>query len=268
MGFSMRIVFATLDVAGELIGLQMGLSFASFFDPQSAGTTSVVAQIIGLVVSLIFLSLNGHLMLVEVLSRSFEWLPISADPMHAEGWLMLARSGSVLFATGLLLALPVVGRPAHHQYRPGRADARCPAAQSVCGGFPITSTVGIAVIWLTLQRWRMCWSRFSMPASKAWPCSCGCGPGTRVLPGETCSRILSFGPPSSLSPLRPLKVDPGACPRVCYNPADSGRNSIMLAATSNPFHLVSTQSATPMSKTHRVQDRYAFRHVGSHPRTR
>ncbi|MDB5799906.1 MAG: flagellar biosynthetic protein FliR [Rhodocyclales bacterium] len=150
MGFSMRIVFATLDVAGELIGLQMGLSFASFFDPQSAGTTSVVAQIIGLVVSLIFLSLNGHLMLVEVLSRSFEWLPISADPMHAEGWLMLARSGSVLFATGLLLALPVVVALLITNIALAVLTRAAPQLNLFAVGFPITSTVGIAVIWLTL----------------------------------------------------------------------------------------------------------------------
>ena len=150
MGFSMRVVFATLDVAGELIGLQMGLSFATFFDPQSQGQTSVVAEIIGLIVSLLFLALNGHLMLIEVLARSFEWLPISANPVHAQGWLMLARSGTVLFATGLLLALPVVVALLITNIALAVLTRAAPQLNLFAVGFPVTSTVGIAVIWLTL----------------------------------------------------------------------------------------------------------------------
>lgn len=150
MGMSMRVIFATLDVAGELIGLQMGLSFATFFDPQSQGQTSVIAQIIGLVVSLLFLALNGHLMLIQVLARSFEWLPISANPVHAEGWLLLARSGTLLFATGLLLALPVVAALLITNISLAVLTRAAPQLNLFAVGFPITSTVGIGVIWLTL----------------------------------------------------------------------------------------------------------------------
>jgi flagellar biosynthesis protein FliR len=150
MGFAMRVVFAALDVAGELIGLQMGLSFATFFDPQSQSQTSVVAEIIGIIVMLLFLALNGHLMLIEVLIRSFEWLPLSANPVHAEGWLLLARSGAVVFATGLLLALPVVVALLITNIALAVLTRAAPQLNLFAVGFPITSTVGITVIWLTL----------------------------------------------------------------------------------------------------------------------
>jgi hypothetical protein len=45
LGFALRITFAAVDVAGELIGLQMGLSFATFFDPTSGGQTPVVDRV-------------------------------------------------------------------------------------------------------------------------------------------------------------------------------------------------------------------------------
>jgi len=150
MGFAMRIVFATLDVAGELTGLQMGLSFATFFDPQSNGQTAVIAEIIGIVVSLIFLALNGHLMMINVLAHSFEWLPISPQPIHAEGWLMLARGGSVIFATGLLVALPVVAALLITNLSLAVLTRAAPQLNLFAVGFPITSTVGIAVLWLSL----------------------------------------------------------------------------------------------------------------------
>jgi len=150
MGFCMRVIFSTLDVAGELIGLQMGLSFATFFDPQSAARSSVVAQIFGLIITLVFLALNGHLMLIEVLVRSFEWLPMSITPLHAEGWLMLVRTGGALFATGLLLALPVVVALLITNIALAVLTRAAPQLNLFAVGFPITSTIGIAVIWLTL----------------------------------------------------------------------------------------------------------------------
>ncbi|HQV16232.1 MAG TPA: flagellar biosynthetic protein FliR, partial [Denitromonas sp.] len=85
IGFVMRLVFAAVDVAGELIGLQMGLSFATFFDPQSGGQTGVLAEFLGLLASLIFLALNGHLLMIEVVVRSFDWLPIRPEPFAAIG---------------------------------------------------------------------------------------------------------------------------------------------------------------------------------------
>ena len=77
LGFALRITFAAVDVAGELIGLQMGLSFATFFDPTSGGQTPVVAEFLGLLTALVFLAMNGHLLALSVLAESFTLLPVS-----------------------------------------------------------------------------------------------------------------------------------------------------------------------------------------------
>src|SRR5690606_9905393 len=70
MGFTMRIVFAAVNMAGELIGLQMGLSFASFFDPASGGNTSVMSRLLNTLAMLIFIPGNRHLILISRLARS------------------------------------------------------------------------------------------------------------------------------------------------------------------------------------------------------
>src|SRR5712692_8670447 len=44
MGFAMRIVFAAVEMAGAITGMTMGLSFATFFDPQSQGQSSAISQ--------------------------------------------------------------------------------------------------------------------------------------------------------------------------------------------------------------------------------
>ena len=108
MGFAARIVFSAFDLAGEFIGTQMGLGFATFYDPLSASQTPVIAEFIGLITLLLFLSMNGHLLYFATLAQSFSAIPISATPLAAASWLNLAELGSKIFSAGLLLALPVV----------------------------------------------------------------------------------------------------------------------------------------------------------------
>ena len=108
MGFAARIVFAAFDLAGEFIGTQMGLGFATFYDPLSSSQTPVIAEFIGLIALLLFLSMNGHLLYFATLAQSFSAIPVSATPLGAASWLNLTELGSKIFSAGLLLALPVV----------------------------------------------------------------------------------------------------------------------------------------------------------------
>ena len=78
IGFVVRIVFSTMEMAGQLAGLQMGLGFASFYDPQHAANTGIVAQFLGLFMLLVFLAFNGHLIVLRALIESFVQLPIGS----------------------------------------------------------------------------------------------------------------------------------------------------------------------------------------------
>ena len=150
MGLTLRIVFAALDVMGEIISLQMGLSFATFFDPVAGGQTAVIGEFLMLIATLIFLSLNGHLLMVDALARSFEWLPITETQPHKGGWLMLARFGSTIFAAGLLMALPVVTALLITNIALGILTRAAPQLNLFAIGFPITLTVGFGVLLLAL----------------------------------------------------------------------------------------------------------------------
>ncbi len=149
IGFLMRLFFAAIDVAGEMIGLQMGLSFAVFFNPQTGGQSSVVAEFLGLLTLLIFLSLDGHLMLIKVLVASFEWLPVGTAP-EAAGWLVIVRYAAVMFATGVLLALPIVASLLTTNIALGVLTRAAPQLNLFAVGFPVTLTVGFFVLMLSL----------------------------------------------------------------------------------------------------------------------
>lgn len=150
MGLVLRVVFAALDLMGEIISLQMGLSFATFFDPIAGGQTAVVGEFLTLLATLVLLSLNGHLLMLDALARSFEWLPVSATLPHRGGWMILVRFGASIFASGLLMALPVVTALLITNIALGVLTRAAPQLNLFAIGFPITLTVGFGVLLLTL----------------------------------------------------------------------------------------------------------------------
>ena len=150
MGFAMRIVFSAVEMAGEIAGLQMGLGFATFFSPRSDGSTLVVGKFLGLLATLVFLSVNGHLLMLSVLAESFNVFPISAEPFSAGGWKMLADWGSRIFEAGLGLALPVVTALLIVNLALGILTRAAPQLNIFAVGFPITLMVGMAALMLSL----------------------------------------------------------------------------------------------------------------------
>jgi flagellar biosynthetic protein FliR len=150
MGFAVRLAFVTVDVAGELIGLQMGLSFAVSYDPLHGGQTPVLTEFIGLITALIFLAMNGHLMILAGLSESFHLLPVSAEPPHAAGLATLLRWSSVIFASGLLLALPLIAALLIANIALGILSRVAPTLNLFAIGFPVTMVVGFLVLMVSL----------------------------------------------------------------------------------------------------------------------
>lgn len=149
IGFTMRLFFAAVDLAGEMIGLQMGLSFAVFFSPTTGGQSSVIAEFLGLITLLVFLALDGHLMLVQVMVATFEWLPVGMATA-ADGWLVIVRYASVMFAAGVMMALPMVATLLIANIGLGILTRAAPQLNLFAVGFPVTLAVGFFVLLLSL----------------------------------------------------------------------------------------------------------------------
>lgn len=149
IGFVMRIAFAAVDMAGELAGLQMGLGFATFFDPHNASASPVLAQFFGLLAALVFLAANGHLMLVSALVESFRALPPGSalDAGALQG--LLGWAGTI-FLAGLMLALPVIAALLVANLALGVLTRAAPQLNLFAVGFPVTLLIGFAVIALSL----------------------------------------------------------------------------------------------------------------------
>lgn len=150
MGFSMRMVFTIAQAAGEYAGLQMGLSFATFFDPGSGGNTMVLARLLNVIAMLVFLALDGHLMLIMTLAESFLALPIADAPLAGGGWFLLASAGSQIFAGGLMLALPLITTLLTLNLAMGILNRVSPQFSIFSVGFPVTLLAGIGMLMLLM----------------------------------------------------------------------------------------------------------------------
>lgn len=146
MGFAVRVVFGAVDLAGSMISLQMGLGFASSYDPLTAGQTGVIAEFLGLLALLVFLSINGHLMVIATLTHSFSVLPVGAAELAAGSWWKLAGSGAIIFSSGLLLALPILVSLLVTNLALAILSRAAPQLNLIAIGFPLTITLGFAAL--------------------------------------------------------------------------------------------------------------------------
>jgi flagellar biosynthetic protein FliR len=150
LGFTLRIAFVAVDIAGELIGLQMSLSFAVLYDPQSGGQTPVLSEFLGLFATLLFLALNGHLLTLSVLAESFRLLPVSAQPFAAGGFASLLAWSSTLFSAGVLLALPLIAALLIANLAMGVLARVAPQLNIFAVGFPVTLMTGFVVLMFSI----------------------------------------------------------------------------------------------------------------------
>ena len=105
------MVFAAVEFAGEVIGLQMGLNFASFFNPMSGGEQTAVSRFFGVSISWLFIVSGGHLLVIAAVVQSFSAFPVSADPFAFLRAVEPQRWGAEIFSVGLWIALPLMEMP-------------------------------------------------------------------------------------------------------------------------------------------------------------
>ncbi len=150
LGFSVRLVFAAVEFAGELIGLQMGLNFAGFFDPISAGTATPSSRFFGTTIAWLFIVINGHLIVVAALVQSFNAFPIGPEPFAFLRAVQPQHWGAEIFSTGLWIALPLITMLLFVNLVLGAVSRVAPQINIFGVGFPVTLTVGLLGLLLTL----------------------------------------------------------------------------------------------------------------------
>jgi flagellar biosynthetic protein FliR len=150
LGFAVRVVFAAIEFAGELIGLQMGLNFAGYFDPVSASAGTATGRFFGTTIAWLFIVVNGHLLVIAALVQSFTAFPVGPEPF---AFLKAAQPhlwGAEIFRTGLWIALPLIAMLLFVNLVLGAISRVASQINIFAIGFPVTLGVGLLGMLLTL----------------------------------------------------------------------------------------------------------------------
>jgi len=150
MGFVFQLVFAAFVVGAQTVAMKIGLGFATMVDPVAGGQLPVLATLYSLMVSMLFLSFNGHLALFELLADSFRLLPVGTGGLSREAvWAVLQWSQN-LFVGALRVAIPALAALLVVQLAFGVVTKAAPQFNIFSVGMPIFMLMGMFVLVLTM----------------------------------------------------------------------------------------------------------------------
>ena len=148
LGFAIRVLFAGIELAGQMVGLQVGLSFGGFFNPEATDMDNPVANFVSLLVLLLFLAIDGHLMVLYGLRQSFEIFPIAEASPRTLAFDAIAGLGAQVFSIALSISLPVLAVMLLINVVLGVMARVSPQLNLFAVGFPITLSAGMVVLFL------------------------------------------------------------------------------------------------------------------------
>lgn len=150
VGFALQVVFQVFVLSGQFMAMKMGLGFASMNDPASGVQTTVLSQFYTMLVTLMFLAVNGHLVLISMIVESFHALPPGVAALSRDNLFSVASLGSWLFAGALVISLPVLTSLLVVNIAFGVMSRAAPQLNIFAVGFPFTLICGLALMWVGL----------------------------------------------------------------------------------------------------------------------
>lgn len=144
-GLILRLVFTALQTAGQILAMNMGLGMATMNDPVNGVNTPVISEIITIFATLLFFIMNGHLLLVTVLYKSFTYWPIG-EALNRPTLRLLVESFGWIISTATLIALPTTFVMMIVQGGFGLLNRISPSLNLFSLGFPISMLFGLLCV--------------------------------------------------------------------------------------------------------------------------
>jgi flagellar biosynthetic protein FliR len=150
LGFVVQMAFGAAVFAGQAISMTMGLGFAMAVDPQNGVQVPVISQLYVIVATLLFLALDGHLLLIAAVVESYQLIPIGVAGLPAASLSAVVALGTTVFAGGILLALPALTALLLINVAFGIVTRTAPQLNIFAVGFPVTILAGLFIMFLVM----------------------------------------------------------------------------------------------------------------------
>lgn len=149
--FVFQVVFQVFVLAGQFVAMKMGLGFAQMNDPANGVSVTIISQFYLLTITLLFLSVNGHLLLIEFIVHSFSMIPIGGQGLFAIQFNDITALGGWMFASALSIALPLLTALLIVNIAFGIISRAAPQINIFAVGFPFTLVFGLFLVWVGLS---------------------------------------------------------------------------------------------------------------------
>jgi flagellar biosynthetic protein FliR len=153
LGVATNIVFDGVQMAGQVLSVQMGYSLVNILDPQTQVESTVVATFHQTIAMLIFLRLNVHLWILAALARSFNYLPPSSGHFGAAFTASALQAGAGVFVIGIQIAAPVLSATLLADVALGLLGKASPQLPLMLLGPAVKSILGLLILISALKYW-------------------------------------------------------------------------------------------------------------------
>ncbi|HTB66969.1 MAG TPA: flagellar biosynthetic protein FliR [Steroidobacteraceae bacterium] len=152
LGFCLQLVFDAITLGGQLIANSMGLSYALSVDPIRGTGTTALGDMYTIFVTLVFLALDGHLRLIEVLADGFRTLPVGGSGFGTTNLWQIVSWGGTLFSGALSIALPGITALLIVNMAFGMVSRTAPTLNLMAVGFPVMLIFGLLVLVVSVPQ--------------------------------------------------------------------------------------------------------------------
>lgn len=150
LGFVSRLMLETFVIGAQVIAMQSGLGFASLVDPANGNSVPALGQFFLMMTTLMFLSVDGHLVMTRLVVESFTSFPIGSSYSIIEMFMQLIEWSKWIFAAALIMAIVSIASLLIVNIAFGVMTRAAPQINVFAVGFPLTMVAGLILIWLTL----------------------------------------------------------------------------------------------------------------------
>ena len=150
LGFAIQLAFGAAVFAGQAIAMTMGLGFAMAVDPQNGVQVPVLSQLYVILATLLFLALDGHLLLIAAVVESSQLMPVDVTGIPATSLSAVVALGTIVFAGGILLALPALTALLLINIAFGIVTRTAPQLNIFAVGFPVTILAGLLIMFMVM----------------------------------------------------------------------------------------------------------------------
>jgi flagellar biosynthesis protein FliR len=151
LGFTLQVVLHVFLLVGQFIALKLGLGFAAQNDPSSGVSVTILSQFYLLLSTLLFLAINGHLIVIQMIIDSFSSFPVGGSGFGATQYTHIVSLFSWMFSSALLISLPLLTSMMIVNMSFGVMSRSAPQMNVFTVGFPITLLFGFVLMWYSLS---------------------------------------------------------------------------------------------------------------------